>query len=88
MYSIINGIQIDEIQELYKCDRDFIKEIQDVNDANGNFKGSGYISNNKLNQLIYILVGINKIDLLLKKEPKYFKPYQEMEEIKKEEEKK
>ena len=85
LYLLINGINVDEIQELYKYEKDFAKEIQDVNDNNGHFKGSGYF--NKLDKLINILVEINKINILLKKEPKYFKPYKEpvKEEKKKEE---
>ena len=89
LYLIINDLNLDEIYELYKCKRDFAKEIQDVNDVNGHFKGSGYIANNNLNELIYVLVELKKVDSLLKKEPKYFKPYQEPEkEVKKEEEEK
>ena len=84
LYLIINEINLEEIQELYKYERDYIKEIQDVNNINGHFKGSGYIGNNKLNELINILVELKKIDTLLKKEPKYFKPYQEPEKEKKE----
>ena len=87
LYLLINGININEIQEFYKCDRDFIKEIQDVNNVNGHFKGSGYIANNKLNQLINLLIELNKVDILLKKEPKFFKPYKEPEKAKKEESK-
>jgi hypothetical protein len=77
LYSIINDINVEDIQELYKHDRDFIKEIQDTNDVNGHFKGNGYIANNKLDKLIHVLVELKKLDSLLKKEPKYFKPYQE-----------
>ena len=75
LYMIINNINVDEIQGIYKCEKNFAKEIQDVNDVNGHFKGNGYIANNKLDKLIYVLVELNKIDILLKNDPKYFKPY-------------
>jgi hypothetical protein len=74
LYSIINDINVEDIQELYKHDRDFIKEIQDTNDVNGHIKGNGYIANNKLDKLIHVLVELKKLDSILKKEPKYFKP--------------
>ena len=85
LYLIINDINVNEIQELYKHNRSFIQEIQDVNNINGHYKSNGYIGNNQLNQLIYILVELKKLDTLLKKEPKYFKPYQNPEKEKKEE---
>ena len=70
LYSIINGMQIDEIQELYKCDRDFIKEIQDVNDTNGHFKGSGYISNNKNLNILNLIKRRKKLKKKKKKKMK------------------
>ena len=89
LYLIINDINLKEIQELYKYKKDFVKEIQVVNDANGDFKGTGYVANCKLDELIHILVELNKINILLKNEPNYFKQYKDqLKEEKKNENKK
>ena len=75
LYMIINDINTEKISEIYNLERDFIKEIQDVNDINGHFKANGYIQGSKLNNLINVLVKLNNLDIILKKDPKYFKPY-------------
>ena len=36
---IINDINVEDISERYKIESDFVKEIQNVNDINGHFKG-------------------------------------------------
>ena len=76
LHMIINGINIEEISDKYKLERNYIKEIQEVNDVNGHFKGTGYIPNSKLENLINVLVQLNQLDIILKKDPKYFKPFQ------------
>ena len=96
LYMIINDINIEEISGIYKLERDYVKEIQDVNDINGHFKANGYIQGSKLNNLINVLVKLNDLDIILKKDSKYFKPYQPIKDennkinnfIDKEEEKK
>ena len=54
LHMINNGINLDEISKMYQLERDYLKEIQDVNDINGHFKGSGYIPNSKLDKLINV----------------------------------
>ena len=76
LHMINNGINLDEISKMYQLERDYLKEIQDVNDINGHFKGSGYIPNSKLDKLINVLVQLNELDIVLKKDAKYFKPFQ------------
>ena len=75
LYMIINDINNEKMSEIYKLERDFIKEIQDVNDINGHFKANGYIQGSKLNNLINVLVKLNDLNIVLKKDPKYFRPY-------------
>ena len=56
---IINGINIEDISRLYQLERDYVKEIQEVNNVNGHFKGSGYIQGSKLDKLINVLIKLN-----------------------------
>ena len=75
LYMVINDINLEKIFEKYKLNRDYVKEIQEINDINGNFKNNGYVSGGKLKELINVLIELKKLDIILKKEPKYFKPY-------------
>ena len=85
---IINDINVEDISERYKIECDFVKEIQNVNDINGHFKGNGYIPGSKLDKLINVLVQLNNLNIILKKTPKYFKPYQPKPKEDKKEDKK